>query len=223
MKIYMRLLMMKNLFLCHLWIIHPLSIMLILRRPRGAGADPSWHWAGGGVHPGQVGSQSQGLFMNKIIYKQNWQENDEASSDDMSFGMGQRSKYLPSTNFKRSYSYLSCLDLTALNLQVAFLAKSPTWEARRSHMHCTFLENLGHQLLLPWLEKRKEVPWLSKADGCSKSPETESLQLRNSNKNAGDATSIHPHSTTKQWSGICAKPCCNGHKQVTVIKDYCAD
>ncbi len=36
----------------------PLSISLILRE---AGANPSWHWARGGVHPGQVNSQSQGL------------------------------------------------------------------------------------------------------------------------------------------------------------------
>ncbi len=25
----------------------------------GAGTDPSWHWARGGVYPGQVASQSQ--------------------------------------------------------------------------------------------------------------------------------------------------------------------
>ncbi len=33
---------------------------LSLEGREGAGADPSWHWTRGGVHPGQVTSQSQG-------------------------------------------------------------------------------------------------------------------------------------------------------------------
>ncbi len=41
--------------------IHPLSITLSLNRVvGGAGADPSCHWASGGVHPGQIASLSQG-------------------------------------------------------------------------------------------------------------------------------------------------------------------
>lgn len=58
------------------------------------------------------------------------------------------------------------------------------------------------------LDKRKDVPRLPKADGCSKScskssqvffPETDPLQLRNSHKSAKDATSIYQRLTSKKW------------------------
>ncbi len=67
--------------------------------------------------------------------------------------------------------------------QVVFLAKFPTWEARRSHRRHTFLENFG----LGW-RKGTEVPWLAEMFFS----ETEPLQLRNSySGNASGNLSIH--------------------------------
>ncbi len=54
------------LFLCYLYLIsiHPSIIYTAypLEGRGGAGVDPSWHWASGGVHPGQVASLSQGCI-----------------------------------------------------------------------------------------------------------------------------------------------------------------
>ncbi len=157
-----------------------------------------------------------GISVCAIYESDNWKaelehENDEASSDNVSSECDNDQDTVQvavprevRTDEGTLYSYVNCLNPAAVNAQVVFLAKFPTREARRSHKRHTFLENLGLQLLWPWLEKRKEVPWLPKADGYSESPlvfpETELRQLTNSRKNTGDATSVHPHSE-KQWSG----------------------
>lgn len=54
--------------------------------------------------------------------------------------------------------FYNCLNLAAINAQVVFVAKFPGWEAASPHRRRIFLENLGLQLLRPWMQERAQVP-----------------------------------------------------------------
>lgn len=104
------------------------------------------------------------------------------SSDDKSL------RYSPSSSLKESYSrnvncYLNRLSLAAINTRVALQGDSP-----KPTSNLNFPRNLGLQLYQPWLEVFGLAgTWNDSAD-----------------KNAGEATSLHPHvaENTSKWLWI---------------------
>lgn len=123
--------------------------------------------------------------------------------------------------------FYNCLNIAGINAQVIFLAKYPDWEAKHSHRRRIFLENLGLQLLRPWLEKRVQVNGLPratlaalKACGVEKKTADEDEEPVRKRKRCHICPSSLDRKTVDRCS-LCKEPCCNDHKKVTVICDYC--
>ncbi len=132
------------------------------------------------------------------------------------------------TRWPLAYFY-NCLNLAAINAQIVFVAKFPGWEAGSPHRRRIFLENLGLQLLSPWLQERVQVPRLPRASqsalkrcGFVKQNPTEEEETGARKRRRCHICPSSLDRKTVDRCCECGQPCCNDHKRVTVICNYCS-
>ena len=125
--------------------------------------------------------------------------------------------------------FYDCLNIAGINGQVVFMAKFPNWEIKHPHRRRIFLENLGFQLIRPWLERRAQVPRLPRATqtaikicGVEKQKPVEVDEPIKKRRRCHICPLSLDNKTVDRCSG-CKEPCCKDHKTVTVVCDYCID
>jgi len=123
--------------------------------------------------------------------------------------------------------FYACVNIAGINALVLFHDKFPA-TAKHSNRRRLFLENLGLQLIRPWLQKRIEVLGLPrttiaalKACGYSKPATTKAERPTKKRKRCY----ICPSALDRKCSDYCekCKPCYVTHRNVVVTCDYCVE
>ena len=126
--------------------------------------------------------------------------------------------------------FYNCLNIAGINSQVVFTAKHPEWAGNKSHCRRIFLQNLGMQLLQPWLEKRAQnrrlcAPTRRALQACGLPRPVPDVDVEPSARKR-KRCHICPSSLdrkTVERCDTCHEPCCNDHKTVSITCTYCAE
>ena len=138
------------------------------------------------------------------------------------YSVQKRTKRWPLTYF------FNCLNISGINSHELFQAKYPEWNANRTRRRRLFLENLGMQLLQPWLQLRAQIPQLPKSTkraliACGAAAVTKVPNADQGSRKRKRCRVSHASADRKTADrrSNCGEPCFVHHKTVNAICSYC--